>query len=190
MNGNDTKLTDTGIEPVDFYIYPEFYKIGSTMSFEDFLKTLNVRATIKSAFKRLSPEILLDTFRELEKSPGDRRVAVMFMNAYNYSEVRKFGQNLLDQETKRTELQKGHMAMTWGALIVVCIKVPVNTILFVSDEEFKDAVVLKICEDTNPKAQELIQYAERINELSKDIQSLCSKTSKLIHDAVQTVERN
>jgi hypothetical protein len=191
MNGLNVKLTDRGIERDDFYIYPEFYKIGSTMSWDEFLKSLNVKSTVKSAFKELCPEVLGNAFGEMESSPEiDRRVAAVFMNARDYSSVRKFGNSVLDVETSRFELQKGHMAMMWGSLIIVNTKVPIHTILLVSDEIFKDVVILKISEETCPQAQELIAFRDKIDELSKEIQSACSKARKLIYDTVEIVERH
>jgi hypothetical protein len=112
------------------------------------------------------------------------------MNALNYSSIRKFGHSVLDVETNRFELQKGHMAMIWGSLIIVTRKVPVHTILLVSEEMFKDAVVLKIFEETCPQAQELIAFRDKIDELSKEIQSACSRARQLIYDTVEIVERH
>ena len=82
----------------------------------------------------LDRDALADGFAEIEKH--DLRVARMFMNARDYSDIRKFGRDQLDPVTQKSLLATGLMAQIWGADIIVSRDVPDGTIFVCTEEKF------------------------------------------------------
>jgi len=82
----------------------------------------------------LDRDALADAFSEIEKH--DLRVARLFMNAKEYSDVRKWGRDQLDPVTQKSLLATGLMAMLWGAEIIVSRVVPVGTVYVATEEKF------------------------------------------------------
>lgn len=82
----------------------------------------------------LDRDALADAFAEIEKH--DLRVARMFMNARDYSDIRKFGRDQLDPVTQKSLLATGLMANLWGADIIVSRVVPVGTVFVCTEEKF------------------------------------------------------
>lgn len=87
-----------------------------------------------SAAGSLDRDSLADAFAEIEKH--DLRVARMFMNARDYSDIRKFGRDQLDPVTQKSLLATGLMAQIWGADIIVSRVVPVGTVYVCTEEKF------------------------------------------------------
>jgi len=65
----------------------------------------------------LTPSNLADAFAQVERH--DLRVARVFVNATDYTDIRKWGRDVLDVETQATLLKTGLMATVWGAQIIV-----------------------------------------------------------------------
>jgi hypothetical protein len=82
----------------------------------------------------LDRDALADGFAEVEKH--DLRVARLFMNARDYSDIRKFGRDQLDPITQKSLLNTGLMAQIWGADIIVSRVVPIGTIFVCTEEKF------------------------------------------------------
>ena len=82
----------------------------------------------------LDRDSLADAFAEIEKH--DLRVARLFMNARDYSDIRKFGRDQLDPVTQKSLLATGLMANLWGADIIVSRVVPIGTIFVLTEEKF------------------------------------------------------
>jgi HK97 family phage major capsid protein len=89
---------------------------------------------ITPASGSLDRDALADAFAEVEKH--DLRVARMFMNARDYSDIRKFGRDQLDPVTQKSLLNTGLMAQIWGADIIVSRVVPIGTIFVCTEEKF------------------------------------------------------
>ena len=81
----------------------------------------------------ISGSVLADAFANIEHH--DLRVARVFMNAKDYSDLRKFGRDILDIETQRELLKTGLMATLWGAQIIVSRLVPVGTVYVCCEPE-------------------------------------------------------
>ncbi len=94
---------------------------------------LPFNATINAAGS-LDRDSLADSFAEIEKH--DLRVARMFMNARDYSDIRKFGRDQLDPITQKSLLNTGLMAQIWGADIIVSRVVPIGTVFVCTEEKF------------------------------------------------------
>jgi HK97 family phage major capsid protein len=94
---------------------------------------LPFNATIGAAGS-LDRDALADGFAEVEKH--DLRVARMFMNARDYSDIRKWGRDQLDPVTQRSLFNTGLQAMIWGAEIIVSRVVPIGTVYVCSEEKF------------------------------------------------------
>jgi hypothetical protein len=64
------------------------------------------------------------------------RVAYIGMNARDYADLRKFGRDILDIETRRDTIKEGLMGCLWGAEIVTDRDFPLGVVTLV-DEDFK-----------------------------------------------------
>jgi len=82
----------------------------------------------------LDRDSLADGFAEVEKH--DLRVARLFMNARDYSDIRKFGRDQLDPISQRSLINTGLMAQIWGADIIVSRVVPIGTVFVCTEEKF------------------------------------------------------
>lgn len=82
----------------------------------------------------LTPADLADSFALVERH--DLRVARVFCNALDYSDIRKWGRDVLDIESQATLLKTGLMASVWGAQIIVSRKVPTGYIYVCAEPEF------------------------------------------------------
>lgn len=74
----------------------------------------------------ISGAVLADAFALIERH--DLRVARVYMNARDYSDIRKFGRDILDIESQATLLKTGLQATLWGAQIITSRIVPAGTI--------------------------------------------------------------
>jgi hypothetical protein len=82
----------------------------------------------------LTPADLADAFARVERN--DLRVARVFANALDYSDIRKWGRDVLDIEAQATLLRTGLMATVWGAQIIVSRRVPTGYIYVCAEPEF------------------------------------------------------
>jgi len=82
----------------------------------------------------LTPADLADAFASIERH--DLRVARVFANAQDYSDIRKWGRDVLDIESQATLLKTGLMATVWGAQIIVSRRVPVGYLYVCAEPEF------------------------------------------------------
>jgi len=89
---------------------------------------------VVNAAGSLDRDSLADGFAEIEKH--DLRVSRLFMNARDYSDIRKFGRDQLDPVTQKSLLNTGLMAQIWGADIIVSRVVPIGTIFVCTEEKF------------------------------------------------------
>ena len=170
--------------------YPEF-TLNPMMSWDGFLSEFSLEATMKTAYDHLDPGLLADGFELIEccDKLKDTRVHAVFMNAHNYVDVRKFGRDIILPVDRREDLEKGYLCQIWGSMIIVNVRVPVNTILFVSEESVKKAATLLLHEAVTPAAKELIACVDAIHEISGQVQSLCARATKVLHDTINVVER-
>lgn len=74
----------------------------------------------------LNASVLADAFSLIERH--DLRVARVYMNARDYSDVRKFGRDVLDIESQATLLKTGLQAILWGAQLITSRLVPAGTV--------------------------------------------------------------
>jgi hypothetical protein len=82
----------------------------------------------------LTPSDLADAFARIERN--DLRVARVFANALDYSDIRKWGRDVLDIEAQAALLRTGLMATVWGAQIIVSRRVPTGYIYVCTEPEF------------------------------------------------------
>jgi HK97 family phage major capsid protein len=81
----------------------------------------------------ISQAVLADAFAEIEKH--DLRVARIYMNAKDYSDIRKFGREILDTESQANLLATGLQATLWGAQIIVSRLVPAGFVYLTCEPE-------------------------------------------------------
>jgi HK97 family phage major capsid protein len=77
--------------------------------------------------------VLADAFSLIERH--DLRVARVYMNARDYSDIRKFGRDILDIESQATLLKTGLQATLWGAQVITSRLVPVGTVYVCCEPE-------------------------------------------------------
>ena len=82
----------------------------------------------------ITASVIADAFANVERH--DLRVARLFANAKDYTDIRKWGRDVLDIETQATLLKTGLLAYLWGAQILVSRKVPVNYLYACAEAEF------------------------------------------------------
>ena len=105
----------------------------------------------------LTPSNLADSFARIETH--DLRVARIFVNALDYSDVRKWGRDVLDIETQATLLKTGLMATVWGAQIIVTRKVAPGYIYVCAEPEFFGRIPVRteltVLSADDPKARRI-----------------------------------
>lgn len=82
----------------------------------------------------LTSNALADAFASILRS--DIRVANVFMNARDYSDLLKWDRDVLDIETQAILLKTGLMAVLWGAKIITSRVVPEGTVYVCGEPEF------------------------------------------------------
>lgn len=82
----------------------------------------------------LTPADLADAFGSIVRH--DLRVARVFMNALDYTDILKWGRDILDIESQATLLKTGLMATLWGAQVIVSRRVPAGYIYVCAEPEF------------------------------------------------------
>lgn len=81
----------------------------------------------------ISSAVLADAFANIERH--DLRVARVFMNAKDYSDLRKFGRDILDIESQRDLLKTGLVGTLWGSQIITSRLVPDGTVYVCCEPE-------------------------------------------------------
>ena len=76
--------------------------------------------------KTVTGEKLVDVFQVLEGQ--DRFVDVIYFNARDYADVRKFGREVLDFETRTSMINLGAVGSMYGAAVYCSASVPVGWI--------------------------------------------------------------
>lgn len=94
------------------------------------------------AAAKLDRDDLADAFAQVERV--GLRIAYIFCNALDYSDIRKFGRDQLDINTQASLLATGIMANIWGATIITTRAVPVGTVYVVAEPEFVGVMPVRI----------------------------------------------
>lgn len=81
----------------------------------------------------ISGAVLADAFSFVERH--DLRVARVYMNARDYSDIRKFGRDILDPESQAALLKTGIQGTLWGATIITSRLVPAGTVYVCCEPE-------------------------------------------------------
>lgn len=82
----------------------------------------------------LTPSDLADAFGAVWRH--DLRVARVFMNAVDYTDILKWGRDIFDIETQAALLKTGLMGTIWGAQVIVSRRVPAGYIYVCAEPEF------------------------------------------------------
>lgn len=81
----------------------------------------------------ITSDVVADAFADVERH--DLRVARIYANAKDYSDLRKWGRDVLDIETQAVLLKTGLLAHLWGAQILISRRVPVGFIYVCAEPE-------------------------------------------------------
>lgn len=105
----------------------------------------------------ISQAVLADAFAEIEKH--DLRVARIYMNARDYSDIRKFGREILDLESQATLLNTGLQSTLWGAQIIVSRLVPAGFVYLCTEPEMFGRIPVRteltVLSADNPAGREI-----------------------------------
>jgi len=105
----------------------------------------------------LTPSNLADAFARIETH--DLRVARIFCNAVDYTDIRKWGRDVLDIESQATLLKTGLMATVWGAQIIVTRKVAPGYMYVCAEPEFFGRIPVRteltVLSADDPKARRI-----------------------------------
>ena len=122
----------------------------------DNINSLYVNTQV-NASAPLTPSNLADAFARIETH--DLRVARIFCNALDYTDIRKWGRDVLDVETQATLLKTGLMATVWGAQIIVTRKVAPGYIYVCAEPEFFGRIPVRteltVLSADDPKARRI-----------------------------------
>ena len=82
----------------------------------------------------ISGQAIADAIAAIELH--DLRVARIFMNARDFSDVRKFNRDILDIDSQRQLLTSGMLPSIYGASVITSRLVPQGVVYFTTDPEF------------------------------------------------------
>lgn len=103
----------------------------------------------------ITADVLADAFADIEQE--DLRVARVYFNAKDYSDVRKWGRDVLDIESQATLLKTGLQATLWGAQLIVSRRVPVGRVYVCAEPEFLGRIPVRteltVLSADDPKAR-------------------------------------
>ncbi len=103
----------------------------------------------------ISSAVLADAFGRIERH--DIRVARIYMNAVDYTDIRKFGRDILDIESQAELLKTGLQAYLWGAQIITSRLVPAGTVYVCGEPEMFGRIPVRteltVLSNDNPGAR-------------------------------------
>lgn len=115
--------------------------INKKLTWKEFLKLTTSFKTVKA--ESFSLNSLADLFHKLESN--DLRVHTLVMGSGLYKKIEdSSSQSLFDPETKKSNFDKGLKGMIWGAQVYVTRKCPSQTIVALSEAEWKKRATLII----------------------------------------------
>ena len=82
----------------------------------------------------ITPSVMADAFALIEAH--DLRVARIFINARDFTDIRKWGRDVLDMESQAQLLRTGLQANLWGAQIIVTRMVSAGTVYVCCEPEY------------------------------------------------------
>lgn len=82
----------------------------------------------------ITPDVMADAFGLIEQH--DLRVARIFVNAKDFTDIRKWGRDVLDMESQASLLRTGLQATLWGAQIIVTRMVTAGTVYVCCEPEY------------------------------------------------------
>ena len=103
----------------------------ATSGFDDLVGGTNADLSVSAP---LTPSSLYDAFSLIERH--DLRVARIFMNARDFTDIRKWGRDVFDIETQANLLKAGILANIGGAQIIISRLVPTGTMYICTDPEY------------------------------------------------------
>ena len=177
---------NSSVETADGLPYYNFRK--GNLSWEDFLKgfTENPKP-IKTALRPLTSNLLADLFAEVERK--EVRVEAVFMNAWVYSDIRKWGRDILTAENQKEELQKGLMARVWGAYLIVTINVPDKTVIVTSEEDKKICSVLELDQEEYYKLEGINALKNEAAKLTRELTNVYAQMEEMVNRALDSLKK-
>jgi hypothetical protein len=157
---------------------PHYNLRKGDQSYEDFLKGFTEIIELKTVLSPLTPGDLADLYAEVERK--DIRVELVLMNSTTYSDVRKWGRDILDIETDKENLKKGLMATIWGAYIMVTVKIPDGVVIAISEEDKKICAMMKLGQEKYYGLEGINELKNKAHNLTRDLVDVYAEMEKMV----------
>ena len=112
-------------------------------------------AAIKTGRTILKPEVLREYFARVENK--DDLVARIWMNAFTYSDLRKYAREEMDFETQAALLKTGLQGYIWGAEVRTTRKIEPGFIVLIGSKEAEEGGNMDLTPDWKPAPDQLIR---------------------------------
>ena len=116
----------------------------------------------------LTPENLADFFSKIESlSDGDSSesfISLVCMNPRDFADIRKWGMDYIDIETRRDFIRSGIMGSIWGAVVISHRDIPQGKIYFQSHSplDVERTVSEKIKNVLNKRSADFISIFDKV----------------------------
>jgi len=162
--------------------------VTGTATWEIYVKGFTWLPSLKTCYDAITPSLMADIFAEMEAQ--NMRVSSVLMHARTYASVRKWGRDVLDIETQKTNLQLGLMARMWGAEIFLSVKVPEKQVCIFSDpEKSKTAIRLNLEEKSSYGINDLIEREKKLQEQFFEFYTTLKGVTDQIHNTISKLDR-
>ena len=111
------------------------------------------------------------------------------MNAKRFSDLRKWGRDVLDIEVNRTFLAQGLMGSIWGANIFITRKMPENLIMAISEEQHHIAAILEVGQEKVYNLTGLGELMTDIRNQRKQLDGLYDSLEQMILKSLTVIEQ-
>ena len=123
----------------------EIFRAEDRLIFQVFTKaaarsTINVPMSV--AIGDFNIAVLADAFARIERHGN--RVDKVYMNAMNFSVLRKAGRDYMDFESQRELLRTGYMGVLWGASVYVSPEIPTDEIFLCAEPEYLGVMPIRM----------------------------------------------
>jgi len=156
------------------------------ISYEDFLKGYSTVLEEKTVLCPLTPSDLADLFASIEIK--DLRVDSILMNAYTYSNLRKWGRDVLDIECERENLEKGLMGRIWGAHILITRNIPDGVVIATPIKEHGICATLMVGQEEFYNLNGFNELRDQAAQLQRSLNQVYTQMEKLVNKALSTLK--
>ena len=167
--------------------FPFFDFRRGNLSYENFLKSFTDVSKLDKILSPISPNDLADLFAKVEEK--NLRVDTVLMNARRFSDVRKWGRDILDIATDRGFLARGLIGSIWGANIFITKKMPEDAVIITSEEEHRTCAMLEVGQERIFGLTGLCELMDEIKNQRNLLNNLYDQLEKMILNSLTEIEQ-